>query len=63
MRMRNPKEMVVNYLRTNSHPMFPMINKLMSMSYPELEQFATNYCKERGIDFPQALEQIKRIWG
>ncbi len=58
--MRNPKQMVMNYLTTNSNP---MINKLMSMSYPELEQFATNYCKERGIDFPQALEQIKRMMG
>ena len=53
--------MVINYLRTNSHPMFPMINKMMNMSYPELEQFATNYCKERGIDFPKALDEIKRI--
>ena len=43
--------------------MFPMINKMMSMSYPELEQFATNYCKERGIDLQQALEEMKRMMG
>lgn len=53
----NPKQMVMQMLSRNTNP---MINKLMNMSEPELYQFATNYCKERGIDFPKALEEIKR---
>lgn len=54
----NPKQIVMQMLGRNTNP---MINKLMNMSEPELYQFATNYCKERGIDFPRALDEIKKM--
>ncbi len=55
--MNNPKQLVMQFLNGRNDP---TINKLMNMSYPELEQFATNFFKERGIDLPTKLEEIKR---
>ena len=58
--MNDPRQIVMQFLGGR---MNPMINKLMNMSYPQLQQFATNYCKERGIDLPKTLEEIKRKYG
>ena len=39
------------------------LNRVMSMSKPQLYQFATNYCKEHGIDLAKSLEEIKKMMG
>lgn len=52
--------MVMNFLAINPNQK-ATLNRLMNMSYPELENFANNYFKERGIDLNKALEQIKRM--
>lgn len=49
----------MNFLAINPNQK-ATLNRLINMSYPELEQFANNYCKERGIDLKKTLEQIKR---
>lgn len=58
--MINPQQIVMNFLAINPNQK-ATLNRLMNMSYPELEQFANNYCKERGIDLKKALEEIKRM--
>ncbi len=50
--MKNPKEFVMNMMGQNSNP---MIGQLMQMAKngdsQQIENFARNLCKERGIDF------------
>ena len=53
----NPKQLVLNMIQTNSNP---MITKLMNMNYQQLEQFAVNYCNERGVDFHKEFDNFKR---
>lgn len=37
-----------------------MVKKLMNMNYQQLEQFAVNYCNERGVDFHKEFDNFKR---
>ena len=37
-----------------------MVKKLMNMNYEQLEQFAVNYCNERGVDFHKEFGEFKR---
>ena len=58
--MINPKQLSIQLM---SGKYDPFINKLLNMSYPDLEQFAINFYKERGIDLPTKLEELKRKYG
>ena len=55
--MINPKQLALNLMQQTRNP---MISKLMNMSEPELYQFATNFYKEQGVDFPKVLEDFKK---
>lgn len=55
--MINPKQLVLNMIHRNGNP---MISKLMNMNYEQLEQFAVNYCNERGVDFHKEFDEFKR---
>lgn len=46
--MMNPKQIVLNILNKTRNP---MLNNLMNMDQASIENFARNYCKERGRDF------------
>lgn len=46
--MMNPKQIVLNILNKTRNP---MLNNLMNMDQTSIENFARNYCKERGRDF------------
>ena len=55
--MINPKQLVLNMMQQTRNP---MIEKLIRTDSKSLEQFAINYCNERGIDFYKTLEEFKR---
>ena len=57
MNYMNPKQMVMNMIQNNTNP---MVRKLMNMNYEQLEQFAVNYCNERGVDFHKEFDEFKR---
>ena len=63
--MKNPKEFVMNMMGQNSNP---MIGQLMQMAKngdsQQIENFARNLCKERGIDFDKSFSEfMKQING
>lgn len=58
--MINPKQLSIQLMNGKYDP---VINKLLNMSYPELEKFAINFYKERGIDLPKTLEELKKKYG
>ena len=61
----NPKELLLNFMQKNNSN--PMINNLIQMAKEgktqQVETFARNICKERGIDFDKSfadfMKQIK----
>ncbi len=55
--MINPKQLALNLIQQTRNP---MIEKLMKMDYKDLEQFAVNYCNERGVDFHKEFDEFKR---
>jgi hypothetical protein len=55
--MNDPRQILMQFLGGR---MNPTVNKLMNMSYPELEKFAINYCKECGVDFNKELDKLKQ---
>lgn len=58
----NIKQIVMNMLRNNGNPIF---NNLMQMAEKNdtrgLEEFARNYCKERGCDFDKEMEKFQNM--
>ena len=55
--MINPKQLALNLIQQTRNP---MREKLMKMDYKDLEQFAVNYCNERGVDFHKEFDEFKR---
>ncbi len=53
--MLNPKQIVMNILSKNKNP---MLNNLMNMDQASIENFARNYCKERGRDFDKEFNEF-----
>ena len=63
--IKDPKQFIMNMMQQNSNP---MINKLMNMAKSgnpqEIENFARNMCKEKGMDFDKSFaEFMKQIRG
>ena len=51
--MMNPKQIVMNLANRN-----PMLRNLMQMDSTSVENFARNYCKEKGIDFDKEFSMF-----
>ena len=63
--IKNPQQFVMNMLKQNQDP---MVIQLMQMANSgntkQIEQFARNVCKERGMDFDKSFaEFMKQING
>ena len=63
--IKNPKQFVMNMLKQNENP---MMSQLMQMAKngntKQIEQFARNVCKERGMDFDKSFSEfMKQING
>ena len=63
--IKNPQQFVMNMLGQNQNP---MVTQLMQMvktgNTNQIEQFARNICKERGMDFDKSFSEfMKQING
>lgn len=51
--MMNPKQVIMNLANRN-----PMLRNLLQMDSVGVENFARNYCKEKGIDFDKEFNSF-----
>lgn len=63
--IKNPKQFVMNMMKQSQDP---MMSQLMQMAKngntKQIEQFARNVCKERGMDFDKSFSEfMKQING
>ena len=60
MKNKSPQETIISIIGNQN----PIINNLMKLAKSgnksEIEDIARNMCKEKGIDFDQALAQFKK---
>ena len=63
--IKNPQQFVMNMLKQNQNPMVTqLIQMIKNGNTNQIEQFARNICKERGMDFDkQFAEFMKQING
>ena len=63
--IKNPQQFVMNMLGQNQNPMATQLMKMVKTGNTnQIEQFARNICKERGMDFDkQFAEFMKQING
>ena len=63
--IKNPKQFVINMLKQNQNPMaIQLMQMANSGNAKQIEQFARNVCKERGMDFDKSFaEFMKQING
>ena len=63
--IKNPKQFVMNMLKQNQNPMaIQLMQMVNSGNTKQIEQFARNVCKERGMDFDKSFaEFMKQIKG
>ena len=63
--IKNPQQFVINMLGQNQNPMgMQLINLAKTGNKTQIENFARNICKERGMDFDkQFAEFMKQIKG
>ena len=63
--IKNPKQFVMNMLKQNQNPMaIQLMQMANSGNTKQIEQFARNVCKERGMDFDKSFaEFMKQING
>ena len=61
--IKNPQQFVMNMLGQNQNPMATQLMKMVKTGNTnQIEQFARNICKERGMDFDkQFAEFMKQI--
>lgn len=59
--IKNPQQFVMNMMRQNSNP---MLGQLMQMAkrgnIQQIETFARNICKERGMDFDKSFAEFMK---
>lgn len=60
----NPQQLLNMFLQNNSNPMISNLMQMAQNNNPQaVENFARNFCKERGIDydteFPKFINQLK----
>ena len=63
--IKNPQQFVMNMIGQNQTPMgMQLINLAKTGNTNQIEQFARNVCKERGMDFDKSFaEFMKQING
>ena len=63
--IQNPKQFVMNMLKQNQNPMaMQLMQMVKNGNTNQIEQFARNVCKERGMDFDKSFaEFMKQIKG
>lgn len=63
--IKNPQQFVMNMLGQNQNPMATQLMQMVKNGNTnQIEQFARNICKERGMDFDkQFAEFMKQIKG
>lgn len=63
--IKNPQQFVMNMLGQNQNPMATqLIQMVKTGNTNQIEQFARNICKERGMDFDKSFaEFMKQING
>lgn len=63
--IKNPKQFVMNMLKQNQNPMATQLMQMVKNGNTnQIEQFARNVCKERGMDFDKSFaEFMKQING
>ena len=63
--IKNPKQFVMNMLKQNKNPMAVQLMQMVKNGNTnQIEQFARNICKERGMDFDKSFSEfMKQING
>lgn len=63
--IKNPQQFVMNMMRQNQNPMMgQLMNLARTGDKKQIETFARNICKERGMDFDKSFaEFMKQING
>lgn len=63
--IKNPQQFVINMLKQNQDPMaIQLMQMVKNGNTNQIEQFARNICKERGMDFDKSFaEFMKQING
>ena len=63
--IKNPQQFVMNMLKQNQNPMATQLMQMVKNGNTnQIEQFARNICKERGMDFDKSFaEFMKQING
>lgn len=57
----NPEQMISNMISQNSNPMMQNLMKMaQSGNSQEVENFARNICKEKGIDFDKEFSNFMK---
>ena len=63
--IKNPQQFVMNMLGQNQNPMATQLMQIVKTGNTnQIEQFARNICKERGMDFDKSFSEfMKQING
>lgn len=63
--IKNPQKFAMDMMKQNSNPMMKnLMEMVQSGNTKQIEQFARNICKERGMDFDKSFaEFMKQING
>ena len=59
--IKNPKQFVMNMLKQNQNPMAMQLMQMVNNGNTnQIEQFARNVCKERGMDFDKSFTEFMK---
>ena len=59
--IKNPKQFVMNMLKQSQNPMaIQLMQMANSGNTKQIEQFARNVCKERGMDFDKSFAEFMK---
>ena len=63
--IKNPQKFAMDMMKQNSNPMMKnLMEMVQSGNTKQIEQFARNICKERGMDFDKSFSEfMKQIKG
>ena len=61
--IKNPKETVINMIKTNDNPMIKnLVNMAENGDNEGIEKFARNFFKEQGRDFDKEYSQFMKMF-
>lgn len=61
--IKNPKETVINMIKTNDNPMIKnLVNMAENGDNEGIEKFARNFYKEQGRDFDKEYSQFMKMF-